>query len=263
MSVQYRGADTPSEKAEFSHQDCAIMLTIVAYYDHGLNRKQLCDTFAVLDKKGKNAKAVIYDEWVKLSKLQMIDLDSEAVNSINKIDLANNAQFEVLFKYFNKSIGTINLWLNSCVFPDEVDMYPKRLVANSWHVSHYTPGNQRCVGFSGTNDNHQILPLHIKQSLPWDTDDEVWSNLLSTNGRMLDMIIEKTLACVELEKGKSNATLLQYIKAVSKDPVIRIDALIDSGALLAGQSNAEVARFIMKECLCQKDTKLKGVRNSE
>ena len=134
MSVQYRGADTPFEKAEFSHQDCAIMLTIVAYYDHGLNRKQLCDTFAVLDKKGKNAKAVIYDEWVKLSKLQMIDLDSEAVNSINKIDLANNAQFEVLFKYFNKSIGTINLWLNSCVFPYEVDMP----TLGTSHITHQT-----------------------------------------------------------------------------------------------------------------------------
>ena len=76
---------------------------------------------------------------------------------------------------------------------------------------------------------------------------------------MFDVIIEKSLACVELEKGKSNVTLLQYTKSASKDPVIRIDALIDSGALLVGQSNTEVAQFIMKECLYQKDTKLKGV----
>ena len=131
--------------------------------------------------------------------------------------------------------------------------------ANSWHVSHYTSDNQRCVDFNGTNDNHPILPLYIKQYLPWDTDNEVWSHLLSKNGRMFDVIIEKSLACVELEKGKSNVTLLQYTKSASKDPVIRIDALIDSGALLVGQSNTEVAQFIMKECLYQKDTKLKGV----
>ena len=259
LAVPFRGADTPSQRAEFSHPDCAIAFTILSYYDHGLSRGQTQIAFELLCKKGKNAKATIYNEWLETSKQRMLPVVYESVSNVNKIDMSNKAQFEILFKHFYKNPGTINLWLNSCVFPNESDQYPQRLVSNSWHISHHNQKNQRCVGFSGTNDNHLILPLHLKQYLPWNTEDTIWSRLLSTNGRMLDIMMQKTSLCIELDNGKVSQSLLSYIKSAYSDKNIHIDALIDSGALLAGLSNTSVAKYILKECLSDRHSVLNGV----
>ena len=257
LSVPFRGADTPSQRAEFSHPDCAITLTNLAYYDHGLGKSEINKVFDVLLRLGKNSRADIYNEWLCLSKIRMQPDTYNAVSNINKIDMTNCTKVDILFEYFHRNPSTINFWLNSCVFLNEVDQYPQRLVGNSWHIAHH--GNNICMGFSGTNDNHQILPLQIKQYLPWNTTDIIWRNLLSTNGRMLDIMINKTISCGELEEGLTHQTLLSFIKAVASDKKSNIDALIDSGALLAGRSNVDVAQFIMSECLSQADARLRGV----
>ena len=256
LSVPFRGADTPSQRAEFSHPDCAITLTNLAYYDQGISKDEICRVFELLLCLGKNCRADIYDEWLDLSKLRMQPSIYDTVNSINKIDLTNCAKVDILFEYFHKNPATIDFWLNSYIFPREVDQYPQRLVANSWHLAHHN--NNNCVGFSGTNDNHKILPLQVKQYLPWNTDNSIWRNLLSTNGRMLDIILNKTISCKELEKGVTHETLFSFMKTVS-DEGRNIDALIDCGALLAGRSNFDVARFIINECLSQVNDRLRGV----
>ncbi len=258
LSIPFRGADTPSIRAQFSHPDCAILFTILAYYDHGLDRCQTKKAFEVLLKKGKNARSIIYNEWLNASECSMEKNMYESVSNANKIDLTNTAQFEVLFKHFSRNPGTIHLWLNACVFPSELDQYPQRLVANSWQLAHHSKSGNHCVGFSGTNDNHQILPLQIKQHLPWNTSNKIWSSLLATNGRMLDVMMENTILCEELGDGKSYEKLLMYITSC-KNKERRIDALIDSGALLAGNSNFSVAERIRKEYLIGRKSMLKGV----
>lgn len=59
--------------------------------------------------------------------------------------------------------------------------YPHRLSATAWHLR--APDGGRSAGFSGTNDLHRLLPLHVKQHpLP----DPV---LEATNGHMLQMLL--------------------------------------------------------------------------
>jgi len=71
LAVPFRGADTPSERAEFSHPDCAIVLTLLSYYDRGLSKNDVKKAFELLLGKGKNSRASIYNDWITLSKKRM------------------------------------------------------------------------------------------------------------------------------------------------------------------------------------------------
>ena len=180
----------------------------------------------------------------------------ESISHVDKIDLTNSSQMDLLFQIYSKNPSTINFWLNFCVFPHEIDHYTSRMVSNSWHLAHSDTGH--VVGFSGTNDNHRIIPLQIRQHLPWDSENKVWKRLLATNGRMLGVLKERTLSCEELllEEGRSSSAILHFLSTSSQGR--RIDALIDCGALLAGISNLRVAEYVRKECL-KINSILKGV----
>ena len=246
LAVPFRGADTPSPRSEFSHPDCAIVQTQISYYGQGLTRAQVKLSFDELLRKGQAARKTIYKEWLDLSKDRMDTDNFLAICKVDKIDMTNDAQFDILFKHFQKNYRTIDFWLNNCVYPSELDLYPQRLMANSWHLASNT--NNHVVGFSGTNDNHRILPLQVKQHLPWGTTDRMWSKLLATNGKMLDVIIKRTKKCIEISEGSSHASLLNFIKS-SVMKQLPVDALIDAGALLAGRSNRDIAQTLVKEYL--------------
>lgn len=79
----------------------------------------------------------------------------------------------------------VDFWLNHCVFPTETKQFPKRLACNAWHLADNAQG--KIVGFSGTNDNHRLLPLQVKQH----TVDEL--SLKATNGKMLAVILNNQI----------------------------------------------------------------------
>ena len=99
----------------------------------------------------------------------------KTLDNVEKIDLSNDAQFRSLCDFYHKNTNTIDFWLNSCVFPKEMQQYPQRLVGNPWHLAHNGKGN--IVGFSGTNDNHRILPLQMCQYFPPNSEDHLWNEL--------------------------------------------------------------------------------------
>jgi len=175
-----------------------------------------------------------------------------AVNKIDKIDLTNKSQFHVLYEHFHKNPETINYFLNATIFPRYLDHYPQRLIATPWHLASNKDGC--AIGFSGTNDNHLILPLQLKKYLPWGTYHSIWRSLLSTNGKMLDLVINKTRVCKELGDGRANELLLHFISTDKS-----IDALIDCGALLAGISNRHVADHLATHHLPYSNSNLKGI----
>ena len=245
--------DMPSERSEFSHPDCAMLLTILSYYSSGLSKIQLKAAFEALLVKGCNYKKSTYADWLSKSRKRMDDTTLHSLNKIDKIDLTNKLQFNDLYEYFHMNPETINFWLNTCIFPRDLDHYPQRLVANSWHLAF---NKDSCsVGFSGTNDNHLVMPLQLQQYLPWNTKHPIWRKLLSTNGKMLDVVIAKTRSCEEIgEDGRANDMLLQLITKKRN-----IDALIDCGALLAGISNREVAEYLSEKLLPNSKSNLKGI----
>jgi hypothetical protein len=118
-------------------------------------------------------------------------------------------------------------------------VYPERLVASPWNITDPDRCKYQC-GFSGTNDTVQLLPSVMHQ-VPHSS-----KALGATNGKMLDHLLTKsTFLC--LPRASSLASkklgwecLLQF--AVDQE----VDAVIDVGALLAGQPIRCVAQELTK-----------------
>ena len=161
----------------------------------------------------------------------------ESFDSVEKIDMTNKTQVKQMWKFYRHNMFTVNFFLNTLVFPSETNQFEKRLAANSWHLAQNPSG---CIsGFSGTNDNHRILPLQVKQYIPSSNEiDPVMSSIFSTNGRMLDVIIENTLGVHQL---KASESLIETISALPHE----LHAIIDCGALLAGKDLAVIAHDIL------------------
>jgi len=81
-------------------------------------------------------------------------------------------------------------------------------------------------------------------------------NILSTNGKMLDTMMESTSSCRELSKGQTRHCFISFIEELACNDGEHFDDLIDSGTLIAGHSNYTVAKLIL-------NTFPKVIRDSE
>eukprot|EP00966_Prymnesium_polylepis_P200686 4650253-Prymnesium_polylepis.1 len=177
LAVPFRANQTPAERAEYGHPDCAIALTTLAYHYRGLSLQQFTNALKVL-LAYEDAAQNYFRDWVELSlpRMKQSGADWESVQRVDQIDPQNHTQAKLLYEYFRFNELAINFWLNHCVFPQESMQHPQKLVANAWHLV----ANPRYVhseldgcddahgataatvhGFSGTNDNHRMLPLQV------------------------------------------------------------------------------------------------------
>lgn len=105
-------------------------------------------------------------------------------DSVDKVDPHNSQLLGAMWSYFSHNMEVVNYWLATCVLPAETKQYPSRLAATAWHLAHNTSGN--IAGFSGTNDNHRLLPLQVQQ-----VGLAAAPQLQGTNGKMLDMLMRE------------------------------------------------------------------------
>lgn len=87
-----------------------------------------------------------------------------------------------MFRHFSHNMHVVDFWLNHCVLPTETKQFPQRLACNAWHLADNPNG--RVAGFSGTNDNHRLLPLQVRQHALPD------QSLRATNGKMLAVVLD-------------------------------------------------------------------------
>ena len=129
LAVPFRFADTPDERSEFAHPDCAMAFTVLAYYYDGLSKRELIQALRVLDGLGDNAKRNFYKRWLEISSDQMERVGPDTATSldcIEKIDLSNDIQMEALHDIYHKNMATVDFYLNYCVFPTETDQFDSR-----------------------------------------------------------------------------------------------------------------------------------------
>ncbi|KAL4434355.1 hypothetical protein ABPG75_000796 [Micractinium tetrahymenae] len=234
LAVPFRAARSPSERSVWAQPDTNLAFTTISYYNRGLRPDELLEALQALLKLGRNAQVAHYElQWLPLAAADMPAADLEPVNSVNKLDTTNTAQLALLHRLFSHNMAAVDFYLNSIVFPAEMRQFPSRLVATSWDLAD-TPGG-RVVGFSGTNDNHRLLPLQVRQHL------EVEPGLRATNGRMLAVLLDNprydTLDPAEGEPVWQALLRLAVARGV--------DAVLDCGAQLAGTSNSAAARFLL------------------
>lgn len=102
---------------EFAHPDLAIMATLLAYYDDGLNEDQLKLVFFALSKKGRSERNELYGAMFSLSQPLMSPNEATTFASFDSINTHNDRQMKKLIRFFGKNFETINLYLNYAIFP--------------------------------------------------------------------------------------------------------------------------------------------------
>lgn len=227
----------------------------MAYYDDGLSEGEVIDAFSKLNTLGKNVQRKIYSQWYILSKDRLQEEETHLVDRVEKIDLANRSQRRLLVTMYQQNVRVINFWLNHCVFPLELQYYPKRLTATSWNLAN---NPTHIVGFSGTNDNHRLLPRQVRQCfVDIESSNATWKSLLATNGRMLELLLAKTTSCLSLSGSDNIASILKLL--LNESDLRKVQAIIDAGALLAGFSNEDVARKLVDAFQLNGISRFKGV----
>ena len=244
VAVPYRASDTPSERAEYAQPDTLIIFTQLSYYHTGLLREQIKEAVAILLTLGPMAQKAEYNLWLESARLGMSVAQIDALDHVDKLDTTSEVQLSNLHAVYQFNMALIDFWLKTCVLPRETMQFPSRLVANAFNLTDNPKGD--IMGFSGTKDNHLLLPFGVSQRTPDGAKE-----LLATDGKMVELILRnKDVACLE---SKKDVALSSAVMQLVIDRAAR--ALIDAGATMAGLSNTQVA-----EALCDKlSDNLQGV----
>ena len=236
LAVPFRACDVPALRAEFAHPDAALALTTVSYYYSGLSDDEVLDAFTTLLSLGETEQAARYNEWHSASAPGMAPSDAASVDGVRKLDLSNVLQRALLCKAYTRCVPLIDFWLQARVLPSETTQYPQRLRATAWDMR--CPNAKAAAGgFSGTNDQHRLLPLHVRQQPLPD------AQLQATDGHMLALVLDKA----RYEALPAPAAGEPAWQAVLRFAVRRgCVALMDAGALLAGVDLAGAAKYTLE-----------------
>lgn len=231
LSVPYRAKDSPAPRSEFSHPDVVIVLTSLSYYYAGLSDE---DLFLALQHLVKSDQADIeYQTWVH----DAPDLPP-TYHSLSGINLEDcHHCVEHIFPNLRFSKGATDYFLSHIVFAKELKEFPDKLSASGWDIGEIK--THPTVGFSGTNDSRNTLPLSVKQlDLPEQNH---------TNALVLEYLLrpENAVAFIPSRDDPSVSGAQLLLKMVtSLDPATQV--ILDVGAQIIELSNLEVAKNWLK-----------------
>ncbi|CAM9452387.1 unnamed protein product [Ectocarpus fasciculatus] len=238
LAIPFRASNTPADRSEFKEPTLAITLTVLSYYYDGLSKTELRQALETLvdGRVAESAQADYYKAW--LAETRPTDGDLTKMDDVHKVDLTNEPQMELLYQHFRCNFEVVNFWLNFTVLPGETKLCPAYIGTNSWFLADNPSG--AISGFSGTNDNHRLLPLQVRKN-----PDGSLPSLAGTNGKMLDLMIRNrryvTLAGEQRGGGGGEAWRRLLRLAVEEEAHV----LVDCGALLGRVSSKEAARFLL------------------
>ena len=245
VAVPYRASDTPALRAEYAQPDTLIILTHLSYYHTGLSRDEVKEALSVLLTLGPMAQNASYSLWLESAKPTLTAEQLNVLDHVNKLDVTSDDNLDNLHAAYRYNMELVNFWLDACVLPRETMQFPNRLVANAFNLTDNPKGH--VIGFSGTKDNHLLLPLHVSQCTPDGADE-----LKATDGMMCNLLLHnKQVVCLSTAECSLSKAVVDLAISCSAS------ALIDAGAAMAGFSNREVADLINN--LLPKESRLEGV----
>lgn len=109
LAVPFRACDVPSERAEYSHPDTALVLTLLSYYYDGLGEREVKEALERLQKLDLSNQKKHFSRW----------LPSEPPDAVKSIDVGNAAQMRHYSEKLQLRTGIIDYWLLNCVLPTE------------------------------------------------------------------------------------------------------------------------------------------------
>ena len=249
LAVPFVGKDVPTTASEFAHPDVTIGLTILAYRYSGLRREdfdEIADALTAdfgreIGPARDRPSSRRHELWV-LSAGGSIrglgrgagDDDSKTVVQLKFLQRSNADQMDRLYGLWRREPHAIHHFLGASVMPTHMRTQRLKISASGQAVG----GDMlfpRRVGFSGTPSD--LLPLELGKCGYEKGDDAA----------MLDVVLDPEVTDItHLDVGWSVANVLD-LAAAATEP--RVHALIDTGALVTGLRNLEVARQLLKRGL--------------
>eukprot|EP01107_Rhizomastix_libera_P015447 TRINITY_DN5841_c0_g1_i1.p1 TRINITY_DN5841_c0_g1~~TRINITY_DN5841_c0_g1_i1.p1 ORF type:complete len:4156 (-),score=944.82 TRINITY_DN5841_c0_g1_i1:134-11092(-) len=234
MSIPFVGKDVPSRSSEFAHPDAVIGLTILGYRYEGLRMSDLKKIMSQLKQdysrqvgpRDQRPASVIFSKWL---------FEGEKISGrSNVLPLAlfqptDQKQLSELFRIVKKLPCTIHYYLCQHVFPSCMNFQEIKISACGHELGSSILFGRR-IGFSGTPSN--LLPVDLGSCLYEHGSD----------GRIVSVLTSQRVVTSEIKNDWSAKSLLDDICSCKNV----FHALIDTGALITGLSNEEVAQYLLQ-----------------
>ena len=284
LSVPFIGKDVPSRSSEFAHPDVIIGLTILAYRYTGLRKDDFIDIIDNLTSRFSQEigptrdreSSIRHEKWIYAAGGAIRGLkstrDGKVWNINNNMDVSasssstnasstastttnnndnnnieqqksnkevvqlkflqksNKEQMDKLYELVRYEPLVIHHYLQNSVFPQFMRSQKLKISASGQAVGGDILVGKR-VGFSGTPSD--LLPQELGRC-DYETGDD---------GMMLTTCLDRQITSYEYIDDHWNVEFLLQRIAKSENP--RYHALIDTGALITGYSNKEVAQQLL------------------
>ncbi|PPQ64858.1 hypothetical protein CVT26_002576 [Gymnopilus dilepis] len=230
LAVPYRAKDMPSPRSEFGHPDVALCLTCLSYYYGGLNPVQVQECFTILLKLDNPIQE--YEKWVKRGG-KRIAASLRQLTGINTRDV--QTFIEDVVPVFRYNQATIDFFLSRVVFPRVAKEFSHKLGTSGWDLAEEPVNGNFVTGFSGTNDNSELLPTSIAQRDP--------VNQLSTNAQVLSYLLgqeNERYVCMANARGQP-CTATEFLGLLVNEPE-EVQVLLDVGAQMLELTNLELVK---------------------
>jgi hypothetical protein len=233
MAVPFVGKDVPSRSSEFAHPDALIGLTILAYRYEGMRRADVKRVVAQLKHdysrqvgpRAQRPASVQFAAWLRLGAHEPgVDILPLALFQPN-----DARQLDRLWAAVRRVPELAYYFLRQHVFPATMNFQELKVSACGHELGSAMLFARR-IGFSGTPSNLMPLDLGACQYEP------------GSDGEVLHVLTSPSVVTATVKRDWTARTLLRDV-ARAAEPV---HALIDTGALITGMDNAEVAAFLLQ-----------------
>ena len=279
LGVPFVGKDVPSRSSEFAHPDIIIGLTILAYRYEGLRESDFHDIIASLRSTltkeigpyATRKSTIRYNRWVAAAggrirgQQSYRDEDSEQKQSdasgngtlqvpvkrstrrssagvaedertevvaLRLLKRSNEDQMQALYQLLRLLPDLIHWYLTEFIFPAEMRHQIVKLQASGQDLGGEMLFPIR-LAFSGTPST--LLPYELGAAVFQPGSDGLIVHTLTDP------------AIVQCERINEGWTVTSLLDSIATNPTVH--ALIDTGALITGMSNLDVARYLLSHGL--------------
>lgn len=269
-AIPYVGKDIPSRASQFSHPDVVIGLTILAFRYEGLRfsdfenvllelRERLDSEYGPFHKRpsslrfvqwveeaggkvrgpreGENGDTDDPDAWMRAPMNGGAGgRGADDIWPLYLLDLKDEHHMSTTYKLLRRIPQVIEFYLDSFVFPLTMEHHREKISASGQDLGGQMLFGRR-VGFSGTPSD--LLPEELGQCHYEECVD----------GQILHYLTTESIVTSRLLPANWS---VKYIldQIATSDPPFHV--LLDSGALVTGMSNFQVAKYLLTNGLADK-----------
>ena len=283
LAIPFVGKDVPSRSSEFAHPDVIIGLTVLAYRYEGLRWTDFEDIIAnlrstVTKEMGPwhlRKSSIRFQKWIEEAggyikgtqanadagetdadvMMELLssspskplepgsgailcggkDAAAKEVVSLRLLKRSNDEQMKRIYRLIRFLPDCLHFYMENFIFPVYMDNKVTKISAAGQELGGEMLFKRR-IGFSGTPSD--LLPVELGKC----------EYERGSDGQMIHVMTSKRVCSYEvIRENWSPLSILQMIANPSTAGV-RYHALIDTGALITGLTNYEVAKVLLYRC---------------